>query len=66
MKKLNIVTGGQAYPLNYASRLVKTSSDIMFSISVNDEVSVESRLRYLEQTIQELRENIRNLPSVED
>jgi hypothetical protein len=63
MKKLNHMAVGM-HPLNHASALVKTSSDVMFSLAVNDESSTLARLDALEQTIAKLRTAIDETPEV--
>jgi hypothetical protein len=61
MKKLNHMTIGMN-PLNYASSLVKTASDVMFSVALNDEVSTIARLDELEQIIAKMRKSIDEAP----
>lgn len=61
MKKLNDMDV-DLHPLNHASALVKTASDVMFSLAVNDESSALSRLRALEEVIAKLRKAIEDAP----
>lgn len=51
---LNHMSRGM-WPLNYASRLVKDSSDAMFHISTNDKASLLVCLSAIEKSVRELR-----------
>jgi hypothetical protein len=57
MKELNRMGRGMQ-PLNYASKLVKIATDVMFFVAVNDEVSVDSRLDEAGAVIAALRKFI--------
>ena len=46
------------YPLNYASRLVKAASDVMFSIALNEKGFALSGLENVEKIVAELRQSI--------
>ena len=50
---LNHVGQGM-WPLNWASRLSKETSDLMFSLAVNDRESVEARIRVCRELLDEL------------
>ena len=57
VRQLNAMGKGM-YPLNYCSKLVKEASDIMFSVALNDRISVEVRIRMLEGTIADFKKCI--------
>lgn len=50
--------GKGMHPLNYAAKLVKMVTDVMFSVAVNDEISMESRLSEAEAIIISLRKSV--------
>jgi len=58
MKNLTRMGVGM-YPLNYASRLVKAASDVMFSIALNEEGYTLSGLENVEKIVAELRQSIK-------
>jgi hypothetical protein len=51
--------GRDMHPMNWASKAVKTSSDILFSMGLNDPASVASRIRELEDVIVEMKKSCR-------
>jgi hypothetical protein len=57
MKNLTSMGIGM-YPLNYASRLVKAASDVMFSIALNEEGYTLTGLENVEKIAAELRKAI--------
>ena len=50
---LNHVGQGM-WPLNWASRLSKEATDLIFSLAVNDRESVEARIRVCRELLDEL------------
>lgn len=63
MKILNHMDVGM-HPLNYASKLAKTATDVIFGLAINDEQSTLARLLEMERQIAELRQSIKDAPEV--